>query len=948
MFKFNKINNVLHRLYSSSKILPISNVLKNCVLGDKIQIKGWVKSLRKMKETAFLDINDGSCRQNLQVVLPIEQLKLLSTGSSVIAKGTLTKTPRGQLELNSHLVEVYGDSNLNDGYPFAPKKTYSPVYLRQCLQFRLRDTKFASFLRVRDAAFLAVHNYFCKNGYINVHTPILTSNDCEGAGEIFSVVPDNKNMLKRMNTDHIADDETYFDSKVFLTVSGQLHLEAAAHSLSKVYSFGPTFRAENSKSRLHLSEFYMIEAECAFMDDLEQLMDMIENLIKTVTNEILYAKDDDIDKFKEGQLDFSWLSKEFAVLTYKEATTLLSNSSNFKFIPNSSLNKEHEHFLVKHCGNVPTFVINWPKALKPFYAKEQEDSHVAALDLLVPNVGELVGGSLRENDYELLKNKLPSNALDWYLDLRKFGGVPTGGFGLGFERYLQFVLGIGNIKDAIPFPRWPHNSDIEEIKEGAWSLQDIYFTIKYKDKVGRYATADVDLKPGDFIFAETSFAFGPKSDSPPLCLGCHIPLDCTTLCSTCKWPVCNTNCELNPVHKKFECAVFSKAKVHFQKIFDLNEPCLQYECITPLRVLLSMLQNNDRWIQEVKDMEAHNDKRRNTSIWRFNQINIVNYLRGPCRLKMFDEELIHTVCGILECNAFEARSKSGYPIRCLFPKLSILSHNCISNISHTIVCDENADYRVTVRATTETKKGGELFSSYTYALWPTMVRRQHLKESKYFFCTCDRCSDSTEIGTHMSSLICNKCNIGVLYGNDNWACLNCGDSRTSVEVQKLFETIQNEIDAANIADLEGIMEKYVSVLHPHNSYLVMMKLSLIPIFRRTNIQKAIQFCKDALYILNVVEPGCTRIRGTTLYELSLATFSLIGRLQKQKQNELICREMQNVVKYLEECVPILIREPDYTFEGKAGTIAMRQLENLKRNFKNVINGSNIIDIINNA
>ncbi|KAF5304653.1 hypothetical protein FQR65_LT18847 [Abscondita terminalis] len=462
MFKYSAINKVVGRFYSSIHVHPISSVLKGNVLDQQIQVKGWVKSLRKMKGTAFLDVNDGSCCDNLQVVLPVDKLGALSAGSSVIASGSLNKTPKGQFELNSDLLEVCGNCNISDGYPYAPKKTYTPDYLRQALHFRLRDHKFASFLRIRDAAILAIHKYFYKNGYVNIHTPILTSNDCEGGGEIFTVIPDNKVMLNKMNTSQTPRDEVYFDSKAYLTVSGQLHLEAAAHSLSKVYTFGPTFRAENSKSRLHLSEFYMIEAEIAFTTELEEVMLLIEDLIKSATREILSERSDDICKCKEEGVDFSWLNKDFVVLTYKEAVNILINAADFngKFIPNSSLNKEHEKFLVKHCGDVPVFVVSWPKDLKPFYAKEVADSLVAALDLLVPNVGELVGGSLRENDYNLLKHKLPSEGLNWYLELRKFGSVPTGGFGLGFERYLQFLLGISNIKDAIPFPRWPHNCQL--------------------------------------------------------------------------------------------------------------------------------------------------------------------------------------------------------------------------------------------------------------------------------------------------------------------------------------------------------------------------------------------------------------------------------------------------------------------------------------------------------
>ncbi|GLV35193.1 Asparaginyl-tRNA synthetase mitochondrial [Carabus blaptoides fortunei] len=355
-----------------------------------------------------------------------------------------------------------------DGYPFAPRKSYPPEYIRKYLHLRARTKKFASVLRVRDAATKAVHDYFNSEGYFNIHTPILTSNDCEGAGEVFSVRPENKSLLKDMIKDGVSEDEAYFDSKIYLTVSGQLHLEAMAHGLEKVYTFGPTFRAENSKSRLHLSEFYMIEAETAFISELGDVMTVIEKLVKYVTESVANKCADDIVCVSESaNVNLSWLNKPFVTLTYDEALSILDKNLNklsSGVNKEEGLAKEHEIFLVNHCGNVPTFVINWPKQIKPFYMKQCSDdaSKVAALDLLAPNVGEIAGGSLRENEYNFLKNKLPcrNSELDWYLELRKFGSVPTGGFGMGFERYLQLILQMNNIKDTIPFPRWPHNCSL--------------------------------------------------------------------------------------------------------------------------------------------------------------------------------------------------------------------------------------------------------------------------------------------------------------------------------------------------------------------------------------------------------------------------------------------------------------------------------------------------------
>lgn len=296
-----------------------------------------------------------------------------------------------------------------------------------------------------------------------MHTPILTSNDCEGAGEVFKVLPESNSLMKTMLKEGQNQDEAYFNRKTFLTVSGQLHLEAAAHGLSKVYTFGPTFRAENSKSRFHLSEFYMIEAEIAFVDNVQVLTRFVEDLLKKVTGKLFGQMGEDFDRC-QGSEECPWLNKEFPTITYKQAVDILNNKTdNFKesFNPNEGFSKEHELFLVKQFDNIPVFVINWPKEMKPFYMKENPDGTVAAFDLLCPTVGELVGGSLRENDYNNLSRKTPKdNNLDWYLELRKFGSVKTGGFGLGFERYLQTILGISNIKDTIPFPRWPHNCSL--------------------------------------------------------------------------------------------------------------------------------------------------------------------------------------------------------------------------------------------------------------------------------------------------------------------------------------------------------------------------------------------------------------------------------------------------------------------------------------------------------
>lgn len=294
----------------------------------------------------------------------------------MIVKGFLSSTPTGQLELKADDIQVCGECVLTDGYPFLPKKTYSPEYVRQHIHLRSRTNKFAALLRIRSEATFAIHQHFKSEGYINVHTPILTSNDCEGAGEVFTVRPECEKTLKEMAKPNIPPNEAYFDCKTYLTVSGQLHLEAVAHGLSKVYTFGPTFRAENSRSRLHLSEFYMIEAEAAFIDKLEQLTQTIERLIKRVTENVLNNASDDIKCCDENTTTQEWINKAFPVITYDECVSILDKNQgryNGVFDEKAGLTKEHEIFVVKYCGNVPTFIINWPKRMKPFYVRECEN-----------------------------------------------------------------------------------------------------------------------------------------------------------------------------------------------------------------------------------------------------------------------------------------------------------------------------------------------------------------------------------------------------------------------------------------------------------------------------------------------------------------------------------------------------------------------------------------------
>ncbi|CAG4960533.1 unnamed protein product [Colias eurytheme] len=436
----------------------VASVLQNPNVGEKAEVKGWVRSLRIQKEHIFADVNDGSCAKKLQIVIP-KNLKTddLTYGSAVHITGKLDTSPRGQLELRAEHIKVYGKCVVLDGYPFNPRTAHPPEYVRQFLHLRSRTNYISAMLRVRHSVTKHIHDFFCSRNYLNVNTPILTSNDCEGAGETFKVLPDSADTIKAMMQEGRTPDTVYFGTKSFLTVSGQLHLEAVCRGMGNVYTLGPTFRAENSRSRLHLSEFYMLEAELAFCETIEELQAVIESLMKYIFTEIRNTNEDDLHLIDKNNMSPKWLNEQFITLSYDEAKSILDKkgmTSN-----EEGINKEQELALVEHCNGIPVFVVKWPKELKSFYMKELEsdNSKVEALDLLGPITGEIAGGSLREDNYEKLQSKLPSEALNWYLELRKFGNIPTGGFGLGIERLLQVLCGIQNIKDTLPFPRWPHN-----------------------------------------------------------------------------------------------------------------------------------------------------------------------------------------------------------------------------------------------------------------------------------------------------------------------------------------------------------------------------------------------------------------------------------------------------------------------------------------------------------
>uniref|UniRef100_A0A8C5T4Z4 Asparaginyl-tRNA synthetase 2, mitochondrial n=1 Tax=Malurus cyaneus samueli TaxID=2593467 RepID=A0A8C5T4Z4_9PASS len=396
-------------------------------------LQGWVRSVRSQKEVLFLHINDGSSLENLQVVAdPSLEKRDLTFGSAVEVQGKLVKSPHKMqnMELQAETIHVVGPCDIWS-FPLKMKERHPLEYVRQFPHLRCRNNTLGSLLRIRSEATAGIHSFFQDNGYVHIHTPIITSNDCEGAGELFQIETSSE-------AKESAEKTHFFNVPAFLTVSGQLHLEVMAGAFTHVFTFGPTFRAENSQSRRHLAEFYMVEAELSFTESLQDIMQVMEDLFKTVTSTVLSKCPRDVELFHK----------------------YIAPAQKW----GCDLQTEHEKYLVKHCGEVPVFVVNYPYDLKPFYMRDNEDGPqhtVAAVDLLVPGVGELCGGSLREERLPFLESRLRRlgliDAYQWYLDLRKFGSVPHGGFGMGFERYLQYILGVDNIKDVIPFPRFSHS-----------------------------------------------------------------------------------------------------------------------------------------------------------------------------------------------------------------------------------------------------------------------------------------------------------------------------------------------------------------------------------------------------------------------------------------------------------------------------------------------------------
>ena len=441
-------------------------------LNETVSIKGWLRSRRTSKGGfSFLQVHDGSCFDSIQVVadgaLPnYADIVEFSTGCAVAIEGKLVESQgKGQaVEIQAESVSLVGGIDDPESYPIA-KKRHTFEYLRSVAHLRPRTNTFGAIARVRHGLAQAVHNYFHKNGFFWVNTPIITASDCEGAGELFRV-----STLDTINRDTDYGDD-FFGTESFLTVSGQLNVESYALAMSKVYTFGPTFRAENSNTSRHLAEFWMIEPEVAFAD-LNANANLAEDFLRSVFREVLENYGDDmaffaerIDKEAINRLE-NVINSDFARLDYSDAIDLLSKSGeNFEFPVSwgADLQSEHERFLCEKEIGGPLVVTNYPKDIKAFYMRlNDDDKTVAAMDVLVPGVGEIIGGSQREERLDVLDSRLTDPKLReelwWYRDLRRYGSVPHAGFGLGFERLVLYVTGMDNIRDAIPFPRVPNNA----------------------------------------------------------------------------------------------------------------------------------------------------------------------------------------------------------------------------------------------------------------------------------------------------------------------------------------------------------------------------------------------------------------------------------------------------------------------------------------------------------
>ena len=478
------------------KYLSIQNIINDPGINKNIEINGWVRTKRGSKNVSFISINDGSTIKNLQIVAEAskfkeDDLKKINSVACIKVIGEIKKSEGKEqsIEIVANKILLLGKADPEE-YPLQPKK-HSLEFLREKAHLRFRTNTFSAVFRIRHALTFAIHNYFNSKGYLNIHTPIITGADAEGAGEMFQVTNLDLNKMPKNEMNKIDFSKDFFGKQTNLTVSGQLEAELGALALGKVYTFGPTFRAENSNTSRHLSEFWMIEPETAFAD-LDDNMDLAEDFLKYCINYCAKNYKDDIEFLNQrlqneeknlkkeerselsliDRLDFV-INNKFERITYTEAINILRNSKpnkkkRFQFLINGfgdDLQSEHERYLVEKKFKKPVIITDYPKKIKAFYMKSNDDDQtVKAMDILFPMIGEMVGGSQREEDYEKLVSRMEEMDIDkkelwWYLETRKFGTCVHSGFGLGFERLMMFITGMKNIRDVIPFPRTPQNAE---------------------------------------------------------------------------------------------------------------------------------------------------------------------------------------------------------------------------------------------------------------------------------------------------------------------------------------------------------------------------------------------------------------------------------------------------------------------------------------------------------
>jgi asparaginyl-tRNA synthetase len=455
------------------------DILRHGEPGDAISLSGWIRTKRELKEFTFLEINDGSSLQGLQVVMAStlpgyeDLLRSLTTGASVTVEGVLVASQgkNQRVELQAETVNVWGTADA-ETYPLQ-KKRHSFEFLRTIAHLRSRTNTMGAVFRVRNACSAAIHDFFQSRGFLWVHTPIITTGDCEGAGEQFAVTNLNLDRLPRTKDQTVDFSQDFFGRPTYLTVSGQLEAEIMAMAFSNVYTFGPTFRAENSNTSRHLSEFWMVEPEMAFCN-LQGDMDLAEAFLKHIFKAVLEQCPEDIAFFNERinpsaiATAETIIQSEFARITYTEAIAQLEKATRTFEYPvewGLDLQSEHERYLAEELFKRPVIVTDYPVGIKAFYMRLNDDERtVAAMDILAPNIGEIIGGSQREERLDVLERRMSAMNLNledysWYLDLRRYGTVPHAGFGLGFERLVQFVTGMANIRDVIPFPRTPLSAE---------------------------------------------------------------------------------------------------------------------------------------------------------------------------------------------------------------------------------------------------------------------------------------------------------------------------------------------------------------------------------------------------------------------------------------------------------------------------------------------------------